>query len=167
MVPPSEANPSKQARLHLLAQALRQAESAEAIHQQVGSALKSLLAPDQALLKVAMDSLVQAVEFDENGAPQSFHPESELNAFAEQALASGKALVQLSGAKICLIAVPFPPARPVGVLSVRWREEAEESELKPLLASLQQIGELATTAFVNISLRQSMEAFNSTIPRKG
>jgi len=167
MVPPSEANPSKQAKLHLLAQALRQAESAEAIHQQVGSALKSLLDPDQALLKVAMDSLTEAVEFDENGTAQSVHPESELSTLAKQALASGKALVQLSGMKICLVAVPFPPSKPIGVLSVSWREEAEEKELKPLLATLQQIGEMATTAFVNISLRQSIEAFNSTIPRKG
>ncbi len=56
-----------------------------------------------------------------------------------------------------VLAFPFPPIKPVGVLAATWYRRSRHSQLARHISTLRHIGELTAAALGNVGLRQMIE----------
>ncbi len=152
---------------HLLALArdLFQAPDPNSILELTGPVIQELLLADGALLLLELGEHEYASEFDRNGLMQTVSHNTALYRHARQAI-DKQMPVQLSNVlaepSISLIAFPFPPMKPVGVVSVFWHCDCQPQQFNEPMSILRHIGELTAAALGNVAYRLLIEDRIST-----
>lgn len=158
-------------RLLALARDLMQVPDLKSVLELVGPAFQELLIPDEALLLVTLGDREYATAFGHRGMLQPADQESVLYRSARQALADEVPLV-LPGLDIgaatrpggrpgrgtaCLLALPFPPVQPIGVLSALWHRKGSAELLATQASILRYLSELTGAALGNVDSRLALE----------
>ena len=150
-------------RLLALSRDLLQASDLRSVRELTGPAIQELLAADCSVLLLALGNQEQTTEFDHCGFIQPVHAESTLYQHARQAYNDQAPIIlpevstELSmQSSASLIALPFPPTKPVGVLASMWYHREDHSRLATHLPTLRYIGELTAAALGNVGFRQVM-----------
>ncbi len=156
-------------RLLALARDLLQAPDPTSVLALVGPAIQELLMADGALLLVALGGQEYITEFDHSGFMQPARKDTALCQYARRAmdnqtpillpdLATDLSVPGLSvDGTASLLAFPFPPIKPVGVLAVFWCRKGHQDQLAKQISTLRYIGELAGAALGNVGFRQVLE----------
>jgi diguanylate cyclase (GGDEF)-like protein len=159
-------------RLLGLARDLLQAPDPRSVLELAGPAIQELLLADGALLLLALgDQQEYVTEFDHCGFMQPVREGTALYRHARQAIASQTPILLPDMATdpnlrtggvptrgtASLLAFPFPPIKPVGVLATIWYRRASHSQLARHISSLRHIGELTAAALGNVGFRQVIE----------
>ncbi|WP_374600348.1 GGDEF domain-containing protein [Niveibacterium sp.] len=153
-------------RLLRLARELMQAAGREGVFELVGAAMRELFEPDRALMMAPVGDAVLAREFDASGVPRIKDGDPLLHFCAQRAIEQGRAQLDppvpddvraraALDAPFQLCAVPFPAIEPSGVICLLWRRRRIGRSKE--LAALRHIGELATAALINATLRDQLE----------
>lgn len=158
-------------RLLVLARDLLQAADLKSVIALVGPVLQELLLPDGTLLLVALGDEEFVTEFGRGGGLQPAREESTLYRYARYAMdsqtpvllpdvaaepAPDRAGLPAAGAA-SLLALPFPPIRPLGVICAFWYRRGREHQLAERIATLRYLGELTGAALGNVDFRQVLE----------
>ena len=158
-------------RLLALARDLLQVPDPGSVLRLAGQAIQELLVADGALLLVVVGSREYVTEFDHSGFMQPARKESALYRHARQAMDDQTPIllpdvaadpdVQAGGPSaqgtVSLLAFPFPPIKPVGVLAAFWHRRGRQHQLAKQIPTLRYIGELTGAALGNVGLRQALE----------
>lgn len=159
-------------RLLVLARDYLQAPDQAAVLMHAGGAIPELLRADGALLLVLIGGQEYHMEFDRRGAIVPAQANSALLDHARQALLGQAPLVlpamstnSAPYVAASFVAYPFPLARPLGALVVRWSREQSADKLSDRLSTLRYWGELTGAALGNAGLRQSLQAKVATQSR--
>jgi diguanylate cyclase (GGDEF)-like protein len=158
-------------RLLTLARDLLQAPDATSVLALAGPAIQELLIADGALLLVALGGQEYITEFDRRGFIQPARKETALCQYARQALDNQTPLllpdlaadsnVRVNGLSVdgtaSLLAFPFPPIKPLGVLAAFWCRKGHQDQLAKQISTLRYIGELTGAALGNVAFRQVLE----------
>lgn len=154
-------------RLLSLARDLLQAPDLRSVLDLSGQAIPELLLADGTLLLIDMDAREYVMEFDAYGAMQPAQQGSILLQHARQAMLDQAPvllpdLVGIEGSDIphvpaSLLAFPFPPIKPVGVLAAIWYRRRRHNELAKEISTLRHLGELTGAALGNVAFRQSLQ----------
>lgn len=156
-------------RLLRLARELMQAAGQDGVFELVGAAMRELFEPDRALMMAPVGDAVVAREFDASGVPRIKDGDPLLHFCARRAIEEGHAQLDPAvpeevraraadagwGSRFQLCAVPFPAIEPSGVICLLWRRRRASRSQE--LATLRHIGELATAALINATLRDELE----------
>lgn len=158
-------------RLLALARDLLQAPDPRSVLKLAGPAIQELLAADGALLLLALGDQEYVTEFDRGGFMQPVREDTVLYRHARQAIENQETVflpevtvdpnvpgdgLSARGTK-SLLAFPFPPIKPVGVLAVIWYRRARPQQLARQISTLRHIGELTAAALGNVGFRQVIE----------
>lgn len=149
-------------RLLVLARDFLQAPDFRSIMALVGPAVQELLLPDGALLLVTRGEAEEMVEFDRGGC---LHPAQQSSVLHRRARLAMKdrtpvllpEVVADLGLPASLLAFPFPPLEPVGVLAALWYRRGCKQPLHERIAILHYLGELTGAALGNAAFRQMLE----------
>ena len=158
-------------RLLALARDLLQAPDPHSVLELTGPVVQELLSADGALLLLVLGERDYATEFDRNGLMQTASDSTALYRHARQAfdkqtpILLSNAIVDPNisdgglclGGAVSLIALPFPPIKPVGVLAVLWKCNGQPDQLNEPIYILRHIGELTAAALGNVAYRQMVE----------
>lgn len=158
-------------RLLALARDLLQAPDPTSVLALAGPAIRELLMADGALLLVALGGQEYITEFDQSGFMQAAHKETALCQYARRAMDSQTPIllpdvatdsnVRAKGLSVngtaSLLAFPFPPIKPVGVLAAFWCRKGHQDQLAKQISTLRYIGELTGAALGNVGFRQVLE----------
>lgn len=153
-------------RLVRLARELMQAAGQDGVFELVGAAVRELFEPDRALMMAPVGDAVLAREFDASGVPRIKDGDPLLHFCAQMAMEQGRALLDplvpddvraraALDVPFQLCAVPFPAIEPTGVICLLWRRRPVSAGKE--LVALRHIGELATAALINATLRDQLE----------
>jgi diguanylate cyclase (GGDEF)-like protein len=158
-------------RLLALARDLLQAPDLRSVLELAGPAIQELLMADGALLLVVLGDQEYVTEFDRSGFMRPARQGTALYRHARQAMddqtpillpdvtvdpnVQGDGLAA-QGTK-SLLAFPFPPIKPVGVLAAYWYRRGRQHQLAEQIPTLRYIGELAGAALGNVDFRQALE----------
>lgn len=154
-------------RLLVLARDLLQAPDLKSVIALAGPVMQELLVPDGALLLVALGEREFVTEFGRGGVLQPAREDSTLYRYARYAM-DGQTPVLLpdvvtepaaeaGGRPASMVALPFPPIRPLGVICAFWYRRGREHQLAERIATLRYLGELAGAALGNVDFRQVLE----------
>lgn len=158
-------------RLLVLARDLLQAHDAESVMGLAGPAIQELLGTDGALLLAALGERQYVTEYDRRGSMRPAREDAALYRYARQAMddrtpvllpelgpnAQSRACgLPLHGAS-SLLAFPFPPIEPAGVLVALWYRRGHQQQLAEQISTLRRIGELIGAALGNVASRHSLE----------
>ncbi len=161
------ANTETLRRLLALARDLLQAPTLTSILETVGPALRDLLAADAALLLIRSGDAEHSTEFDRHGRMHPSQQDSILHEHARRAMADRTPILlpdvsphdALAGpGSASLLALPFPPGEPVGVLAALWRGRARTEHLAGQVSTVRYIGDLTAAALGNTVARRELEA---------
>src|SRR4051794_14203787 len=155
-------------RLLALARDLLQAPDATSVLALAGPVIQELLMADGALLLVALRGQEYVTEFDQSGLMQPARKETALCQYARRAMDNQTPIllldvatdsnVRANGLSIdgtaSLLAYPFPPIKPVGVLAAFWYRKGHQDQLAKQMSTLRFIGELPGAALGNVGFRQ-------------
>lgn len=154
-----------------LAGGLLQAPTLKSILETVGPSLQALLAADGALLLLHADEREHLTEFDRHGCVHPGRRETDLYRHARLALQNRTPVLlpeapfdpRLGAAaaktrSVSLLALPFPPVEPIGVLAAFWQGRAGREQLARQVPTLRCIGELTAAAMGNAVVRFELEA---------
>ncbi|MGE5468279.1 MAG: GGDEF domain-containing protein [Ignavibacteria bacterium] len=155
-------------RLLVLARDLLQAHDRASIPYLVGPAMREIMAADEALLLLRAGGKEDITEFDRDGRLQPGRAKAGLDRYARKALQERTPIVlPVVGMPpdgvpdvhdpMSIIAFPFPPIEPVGVLAAVWFRRSGDDFARPI-AALHHIGELTAAALGNVVLRDQLEA---------
>jgi diguanylate cyclase (GGDEF)-like protein len=136
-----------------------------------GAAIQELLMADGALLLVALGDQEYITEFDQSGFMQAARKETALCQYARQAMENQTPIllpdvatdsnVRANDLSVdgtaSLLAFPFPPIKPVGVLAAFWCRKGHRDQLAKQISTLRHIGELTGAALGNVGFRQVLE----------
>lgn len=167
---PSEAN-SPLRRLLALARDLLQAPDFRSVLELVGPAFQELSAPDDALLLATLGNQEYVTAFDRRGSLQPADRKSVLYRNASQALADAVPVIlpaleiqpeaqpdgRLALRTASLLALPFPPVKPIGVLAALWHRNGNEERLATQTTILRYLSELTGAALGNVDFRLVLE----------
>ena len=159
-------------RLLALARDLLQAPDPRSVLELAGPAIQELLLADRALLLLALGDQEYVTEFDRSGLMQPVHDGTVLYRHARHAVDSQTPILVpdtptdanlRSGGfptrgTASLLAFPFPPIKPVGVLAATWYRRSRHSQLATHISTLRHIGELTAAALGNAGFRQVIES---------
>lgn len=159
-------------RLLALARDLLQAPDPRSVLELAGPAIQELLAADGALLLVSPGGHEYITEFDRSGSMQPAREETALYRHARLAMANQTPILLPDVAAdprlranglpadettMSLLAYPFPPIMPIGVLAAFWCRKGRQHQLAKQISTLRYIGELTGAALGNIAFRQVLE----------
>jgi diguanylate cyclase (GGDEF)-like protein len=158
-------------RLLSLARDLLQAPDPRSVLELAGPAIQELLVADGALLLLAVGDQEYATEFGRSGFIQPVREGTALYRHARQAIDSQTPILLpyvtadpnaradgLSARRTgSLLAFPFPPIKPIGVLAAFWYRIERPQQLAKHFSTLCHIGELTAAALGNVSFRQVIE----------
>ena len=159
-------------RLLALARDLLQAHDPRSVLELTGPAIQELLLADRALLLLALGDQEYVTEFDRSGSMQPVHEGTVLYRHARHAIDSQTPILvpdtatdaNLRGGGLpargtaSVLAFPFPPIKPVGVLAATWYRRSRHSQLATHISTLRHIGELTAAALGNVGFRQVIES---------
>jgi len=165
------ATAAKLLRLLALARDLLQAPDPQSVLELAGSAIQEVVLADGAMLLLALGDQEYVTEFDRSGFMQPVREGSVLYRHARQAIESQTPILLPDMATdpnlrtggvathgtTSLLAFPFPPIKPVGVLAVLWYRRASHSQLARHISTLRHLGELTAAALGNVGGRQVIE----------
>jgi diguanylate cyclase (GGDEF)-like protein len=148
-----------------------QTHDLKAVLELVGPAFRDLSAPDEALLLVTLGEEEYTTAFDTRGSLQPADQKGLLYRRARQALADGVPLLlpslgpdretqpggQPPRPAASLLAIPFPPVRPVGVLAALWLRDSTTDQLLTQASLLRHLSELTGAALGNVDFQLSLE----------
>ncbi|HZX32300.1 MAG TPA: GGDEF domain-containing protein [Rhodocyclaceae bacterium] len=169
MAPVSSADTLLLRRLLVLARDLLQVHDLKSVLELVGPAFRELSAPDDALLLVMLGDEEYVTAFDTRGLLQPVDQESVFYQHARQALLNEVPLVlpalsidqQLRGGSsyrtASLLAIPFPPVRPIGVLAALWLRDGNPELLASQASILRHLSELSGAALGNVDFQLALE----------
>lgn len=166
----SDASAAVLRRLFVLARDLLQAPDFKSILLLVGPVIHELVASDGALLLVMLGNKESVTEFDHRGVILPAGKETALLKCAREVMNRQEPLLlpsvagdsgtnrnSLSAVGITsLLAIPFPPVRPVGALTVFWNK-AKGQQLTKRSSIVWHIAELTGAALGNMSFKQDLE----------
>lgn len=170
-------SPATLRRLLLLARAFLQAPDFETVLELVGQAMPELLQSDGGLLLVNAQDREFVTEFGRRAPVRNASAGSVLLPHARRALTDGTPILlpelapksaleprpsEMAGV-VSLIAFPFPPVRPIGVLVSVWFRRGCREDMAQLVPVLRSVGELTGAAMGNVDVRRSLA---DTIKRK-
>jgi diguanylate cyclase (GGDEF)-like protein len=126
---------------------------------------------DGALLLVSLGGQEYMTEFDQSGFMQPVRKETALIQYARRAMDSQTPILLpdvATDSKVrandlsvngtaSLLAFPFPPIKPVGVLAAFWCRKGYQGQLAKQISTLRYIGELTGGALGNVGIRQLLE----------
>jgi diguanylate cyclase (GGDEF)-like protein len=158
-------------RLLALARDLLQAPDPHSVLELTGPVIQELLLADGALLLLILGEQDYAAEYDRNGLMKTARDSTALYRHARQAIDNQTPILlpnvvaepKISDARLCagetisLIAFPFPPIKPVGVLAVFWNCDGHPHQPAEPIPILRHIGELTAAALGNVAYRQMIE----------
>ena len=158
-------------RLLALARDLLQAPDPRSVLELAGPAIQELLLADRALLLLALGDQEYVTEFDRSGLMQAVHEGTVLHRHARHAIDSQTRILVPDTATVAnlrsggfptrgtasVLAFPFPPIKPVGVLAATWYRRSRPSQLATHISTLRHIGELTAAALSNVGFRQVIE----------
>lgn len=158
-------------RLLALARDLLQAPDPPSVLELTGPVIQELLLAEGALLLLVLGEQDYATEFDRNGHIQTVRDSTALYRHARQAIDNQTPILLpnavadpkksdgglCTGETITLIALPFPPKKPVGVLAAFWNCDGHPHQLNEPINILRHIGELTAAALGNVAYRQMIE----------
>ena len=158
-------------RLLALARDLMQAPDLKSVLELIGPAFQDLLLPDEALLVVKLGEQEYVTSFDRRGLLLSADRDGVLYRSASQALADEIPLVlpglderaptrssgYIGHGTACLLAIPFPPVQPIGVLSALWHRKGNAELLATQASILRHLSELTGAALGNIDAKLILE----------
>jgi diguanylate cyclase (GGDEF)-like protein len=136
-----------------------------------GPAIQELLAADGALLLVDLGGHEYITEFDRSGSMQPAREETALCRHARLAMANqtpillpdvaADSTLRAEGPSnvetMSLLAYPFPPIKPIGVLAAFWCQRGRQHQLARQISTLRHIGELTGAGLGNVAFRQVLE----------
>lgn len=158
-------------RLLVLARELLQAQDVKSVMRLAGPAIQELLVTDGTLLLVALGDEACVTEYDLRGNMRRAREGSVLLQHARQAMddrtpillpeLAAETQTHLPGRPAeeatSLLALPFPPGEPVGVLTALWYRKGHQQQLAEQILVLRSISELIGAALGNVASRQSLE----------
>lgn len=158
-------------RLLALARDLMQAPDLKSVLELVGPTLQELLVPDEALLVVSLNEQEYATAFDRRGLLVPADQGGVLFQRAHRALADGVPLIlpgldesaesrtvgHTGHGAACLLAIPFPPVQPSGVLSALWHRKGKTEQLALQASILRYLSELTGAALGNVDTKLVLE----------
>jgi diguanylate cyclase (GGDEF)-like protein len=166
-----EANADTLRRLLALARDLLQAPTLGAILDTVGPALRDLLAAQDVLLLLGSGEHELVTRFDHAGRRQAGNQAMPLYRHAAQALQDRGAVLladqpdrsddslSVTTPSVNLLALPFPPGDPVGVLAACWPQEAPcRHHPMAQVATMRYVCELIAAALGNAAFRHDLQA---------
>lgn len=170
MAPISSADAFPLRRLLILARDLLQVHDLKSVLELVGPTLREISTPDDALLLVMLGDEEYVTAFDTRGLLQPADQESVLYKRARQALSDevpqilqAPSIDQEAERDGCdphrrggLLAIPFPPVRPIGVLAV-WLRDGNPDLLATQASILRYLSELAGAALGNVDYQLALE----------
>lgn len=159
-------------RLLVLARDLLQVHDLKSVLELVGPTLQELLTPDEALLLVSLGGQEYVTAFNRRGLLEPADHKGTLYLNVVEALADGKPLVipDVAGSAepttgsqpVSLLAIPFPPVKPIGVLSALWHRRQNDERLTDYVALLRHLSELTGAALGNVKFGLALEEEVST-----
>ena len=169
-MPDSTESPAILRRLLQLASDFLQAPDFETVLELVGQAIPELLHSDGGLLLVNANGREFVTEFERRRRTVRDAQESELLPHARRALRDSTPLLLPEVAPrsglpppalkahdlVSLIALPFPPVKPLGALVSVWFRKGCRDELAQLVPILRLVGELTGAAMGNADIRRSL-----------
>lgn len=154
-----------------LARGLLQAPTLNSILEAVGPALPGLLAAERTLLLLGAKGSEHLSEFDRHGRMHPGRRETDLYRHARRALQDCTPILlpdvpfgpgpddeSAKPRSVSLLALPFPPTEPIGVLAAIWQGSARKDHLAEQVRTLRYIGELTAAALGNAAVRFELEA---------
>ncbi|MGH8246674.1 MAG: GGDEF domain-containing protein, partial [Gammaproteobacteria bacterium] len=110
-------------------------------------------------------------EFDRSGSMQPAREETALCQYARQAMANQTPILLpdvaadpklradglSTGETVSLLAYPFPPIKPIGVLAAFWCRRGRQHQLAEQVSTLRHIGELTGAGLGNVAFRLLLE----------
>lgn len=158
-------------RLIALARDLLQAPDPGSVLDLAGRAIQELLLADGALLLVVLGDQEFVTEFDRNGLMRPARAATALYRHARQAMDDRTPILLPEVASdpmrqgnnisahgtVSLLAFPFPPMKPVGVVAAFWHRRGRQPQLTEQISTLRYIGELTAAALGNVGFRQVLE----------
>lgn len=154
-------------RLLALARDLLQVHDLKSVLELVGPTLQELLNPDEALLLVSLGGQEFVTAFDRRGLLQPADHKGASYLVSLKALADGTPLVMPNVASspeiptgsrsASLLAIPFPPVKPVGVLSALWHRRGNDQRLASYASLLRHLSELTGAALGNVKFGLALE----------
>lgn len=163
-------NAAQMRRLLALARDLLQAPDLTSVLALVGRAGPEVLQADGILLLVVMGEREYIAEFDRHGVSQPAPADSELLRHARQAMADETPVLLpeavadrdrlddgVSQETVSMLALPFPPIKPVGVLAALWCRRGRQNELSTKIPTVRHLGELTGAALGNVGSRWALE----------
>lgn len=150
-------------RLLALARDLMQVPDLRSVLGLVGPAFQELLVPDEALLLVTLGEKEYVTAFDRRGTIQSADQGGILYRNSRRALTDEVPLVLprldvgTGRGMACLLALPFPPVQPIGVLSALWHRKGSAESLATHASILRYLSELTGAALGNVDFKLTLE----------
>lgn len=157
-------------RLLDLARDLLQAPDLRSVLALVGRASPEILQADGILLLVIIGEQELIAEFDRHGVSRTARADSDLLRHARQAMADGTPILlpetvtdcqrldtTVSQETVSMLALPFPPVKPVGVLAALWCRRGDRNELSTKIPTIRYLGELTGAALGNVDSRWTLE----------
>ena len=171
MTSPPSVSAATLRRLLALARDLLQAPDLRSVLELAGPAIQELLMADGALLLVALRGHEYITEFDRSGSMQPACEETALCQYARRAIDDQTPILLPDAAAdpklranclsadgtVSLLAYPFPPIEPIGVLAAFWCRRSRQHQLARQISTVRYIGELTGAALGNIDFRQVLE----------
>jgi diguanylate cyclase (GGDEF)-like protein len=146
-------------RLLALTRDLLQVSDFQSALELIGAAICDVLASDGTLLLVSMGGHEYRIEFDHHGKVKATSAASSLFQYARQAMESERIVsLNTDNAELPdILAVNFPPVKPIGALLIFWNKNKREGFLAKRISLLQQLAELIAASIGNLDLRSGLE----------